>query len=269
MRKIILVVMIAMTIAMPASAVEFLGVELCTNSVSTSLVLPSDSPLSLESVEIGDQGALVILLRSDDVGILDQIDDLMTEITGNRGSGDEKSLQWSGRKITAFAQVLKTTMAALAVSTTDECLEEVAVAPVASEIAPVALPPEPPAAVRAAPGAAVATQEEASIEPIETMAEMPSGQLDFHLEGVLHHSAFADDWVDVMGVVVNTTDDDYALATFDLGLFDDGGRLICVDTISVSVLKGGQHRAFRDSIRCPGYRSGGVARTELQFAGGR
>jgi hypothetical protein len=41
-----------------------------------------------------------------------------------------------------------------------------------------------------------------------------------------------------------------------------------VDTISVSVLKAGQERAFRDAIRCTGYVSEMVAETRLQFAGG-
>ena len=48
----------------------------------------------------------------------------------------------------------------------------------------------------------------------------------------------------------------------------DDGALICVDTISVNVLKAGQERAFRDAIRCPGYAREAVAETRLQFAGG-
>jgi len=151
MKKIILVAMITMTVVMPSQAVEFLGVELCKDSMSTSVVLPDGSPLNLQSVEVGDQGALVLLLGSDETTILNQIDD---------------------------------------------------------------------------------------------------------------------DWVDVMGVVVNNTVEGYNLATFDLSLWDAAGHLICVDTISVSVLKSGQHRAFRDSILCPGYSADTVARTELHFAGG-
>lgn len=269
MRKTILAVMITMIVVMPVSAVEFLGVELCKDSVSTSLVLPDGSPLSLESVEVGDQGALVILLESDDSAILDQIDDLMTGVTGNRGVGDQKSLQWSGRKITAFAQVLKPKMAALAVSTTDDCLERADDVPLTTEIAPVVAAPEPSPPVTAAPAPVVAAHAEPSAEPVERVVETPSSDPDFFLEGILQHRAFGDDWVDVMGVVVNNTEGAYVLATFDLSFYDEGGHLICVDTISVSVLKDGQHRAFRDSIQCPDYRSDAVARTELQFAGGR
>lgn len=270
MRKIILAVMIVMTIVLPISAVEFLGVELCKGSMSTALVLPQGSPLSLESVEVGDQGALVILLESGDTAILDQIDDLMAEITGNRGVGDHKSLQWSGRKITAFAQVLKPKMAALAVSTSDDCVD----VPASTQAAPVAPSPEdPPAATTAttamtATAPVVAPQSRPSADQVEPVVESPPAGPDFSLEGSLRHQAFADDWVDVMGVVVNNTDDAYALATFDLSLYDHAGHLICVDTISVSVLKRGQHRAFRDSIQCPGYGGDAVARTELQFAGG-
>lgn len=100
------------------------------------------------------------------------------------------------------------------------------------------------------------------------MVHEQSGGSGFMLEGALQHASFDDDWVDVMGVVVNNTVEGYNLATFDLSLWDAAGQLICVDTISVSVLKGGQHRAFRDSIQCPGYSAETVARTELQFAGG-
>ena len=72
----------------------------------------------------------------------------------------------------------------------------------------------------------------------------------------------------VMGVVANLSEISYRLASFDLSFLDADGKLICVDTISVSVLKAGQERAFRDSIRCPGYAAGTVASHQLQFAGG-
>ena len=263
MKKIMLAAMIMMTAVLPSQAAEFLGVNLCKDSMSTSVVLPEGSPLSLLSVEVGDQGALVILLESNETMILDQIDDLMTGFTGSHGVGDEKSLQWSGRKITAFAQILKPKLAALAVSTSDDCRNvppaEAQVAPVipASEVVPVA-------SVALVPVVSV------GVEPSADQSESTVNQEgDFMLEGALTHEAFSDDWVDVMGVVVNNTAEAYSLATFDLSLYDDAGRLICVDTISVSVLKGGQHRAFRDSIQCPGYSAGAVARTEVQFAGGR
>ncbi len=71
-----------------------------------------------------------------------------------------------------------------------------------------------------------------------------------------------------MGVVANHTDTGYKLATFDLSFFAADGSLVCVDTISVSVLKPGQERAFRDSIRCVGYEAAEIAEVRLQFAGG-
>ncbi|RLE29085.1 MAG: hypothetical protein DRJ61_15250 [Acidobacteria bacterium] len=266
MRAIFLSAIITMTAVLPSQAVEFLGVELCTNSMSTSVVLPEGSPLILESVEVGDQGALVLLLGSDDTTILDQIDDLMTGFTGNRGVGNEKSLQWSGRQITAFAQVLKPKLAALAVTTSDECRDDKEVVmPAEAQVAPVvpALEAVPVAAVALVPMVSVLTAPSAD-QPEPTVDQ----EGDFTLEGALKHEAFSDDWVDVMGVVVNNTGEAYNLATFDLSLWDLAGRLICVDTISVSVLKGGQHRAFRDSIQCPGYSADAVVRSELQFAGG-
>ncbi len=266
MRTIFLAVMILMTLVLPTQAVEFLGVELCTDRMSTAVALPHGSPLTLESAEVGDQGALLLVLRSEDRQILEQIDDLMTDFTGSRGVGDEKSLQWSGRRITAFAQVLKKKLAVLAVSTSDDCRDdEEVVPPVETQVAPVAPSPE------AAPVASVALIPAGSVapEPSANQSEPTVDQEgDFTLEGALRHQAFSDDWVDVMGVVVNNTADAYVLATFDLSLYDETGRLICVDTISVSVLKRGQHRAFRDSIRCSGYSADAVARTELQFAGG-
>ncbi len=266
MRRIILAVTIMLIAALPSQAVEFLGTELCKDSMSTSVVLPEGSPLSLQSVEVGDQGALVLLLGSDDTTILDQIDDLMTGFTGNRGVGNEKSLQWSGRQITAFAQVLKPKLAALAVSTSDECRnDEEVVSPAEAQVVPVV------PAMEVAPVASVALVPVVSV-PTVPSADQPEPTVDqggdFTLEGALKHEAFSDDWVDVMGVVVNNTGEAYNLATFDLSLWDAEGRLICVDTISVSVLKGGQHRAFRDSIQCPGYSADAVARAELHFAGG-
>lgn len=266
MRTIFLAAMITMALVLPAQAVEFLGTELCKDSMSTSVVLPEGTPLGLQSVEVGDQGALVLLLGSDDTTILDQIDDLMTGFTGKRGVGNEKSLQWSGRQITAFAQVLKPKLAALAVSTSDHCRgDEEVVSPAEAQVAQVVSASEavPVASVALVPVVSAAAEPSAD-QPEPTVDQ----EGDFTIEGALKHEAFSDDWVDVMGVVVNNTGEAYNLATFDLSLWDLTGRLICVDTISVSVLKGGQHRAFRDSIQCPGYSADAVARTELQFAGG-
>ncbi len=280
MTKTLLAAMITMIAVLPSQAVEFLGVDLCKHSVSTAVVLPQGSPMSIESVEVGDHGALVLLLRSEDTAILDQVDDLMAGVTGSRGVGNEKSLQWSGRQITAVAQVLKPKVAALAVSTSDDCRGDAEGAPASAEAAS-AVPSsevEPTGVVgtgaKVEPAAPVAlipvgeVKHQSSSDEVEW--EVPSGAdiPDFSLEGALRHVAFADDWVDVMGVVVNNTADAFKLATFDLSLWDDAGRLICVDTISVTILKSGQHRAFRDSIRCPGYSTEAVARTEMQFAGG-
>lgn len=280
MRNIVLAAMMMMIAVLPSQAVEFLGVELCTDRISTAVVLPQGSPLMLDSVEIGDQGALLLVLRSEDQQILDQIDDLMTGFTGSRGVGNEKSLQWSGRQITAFAQALKSKLAVLAVSTSDDCLGEPEQAP-ASDQAPLAVPSSEVAAPAVAgPGAVVepagspavipaaSVVPESSAGPVEREVLSGADTQDFSLEGALHHEAYADDWVDVMGVVVNHTAEGFKLATFDLSLWGEAGRLICVDAISVTILKSGQHRAFRDSIRCPGYSAGAVVRTELQFAGG-
>jgi hypothetical protein len=276
MRLKTLALIIIMTAVGSAQAVDFLGIKLCKGMVSTAVTLPPDSGLTIESAEIGAHGALVLLLSSDDTTILNQIDDLMMGFTGSRGKGDEKTLQWSGRKITAFAQVLKPKLAALAVNTSDQCLDVVEDEVVASGGAAVP-DTEPGPEVQAGVGETVTAvvpvpasgviPEPSTAEPgveASEKADVPG----FTLEGSLRHEAFADDWVDVMGVVVNNTSDDLKLATFDLSLWDDTGRLICVDTISVTILKSGQHRAFRDSIRCPGYASTTVARTELQFAGG-
>ncbi len=91
---------------------------------------------------------------------------------------------------------------------------------------------------------------------------------DFELEGRLKHAAAEDDWVDVMGVVVNNSGASYAVASFDLSLWDGAGELICVDTISVNQLREGQERAFRSAIRCADYVADDVASWKLQFAGG-
>jgi hypothetical protein len=69
-------------------------------------------------------------------------------------------------------------------------------------------------------------------------------------------------------LVLESVETGYRLATFDLSFYAADGSLVCVDTISVSILKTGQERAFRDSIRCPGYVAEEVAETRLQFAGG-
>jgi hypothetical protein len=117
MRTIAAIAICALAAAAPAAAVEFLGVQLCVGSTKTSFVLPVDSPLSLESSEIGRHGGLPMLVRATDGNIVDHLDDLMQPYVGTRGSGDEKMVQWSGNSITTNAQVIKKGYAALAVST--------------------------------------------------------------------------------------------------------------------------------------------------------
>ena len=96
----------------------------------------------------------------------------------------------------------------------------------------------------------------------------PAPVEDFALSGRLKHSSTEEMWVDVMGVVVNNSGTSYHIANFDLSFYDAAGELICVDAISVSELRDGQERAFRDSIRCSDYVGDAVASWKLQFAGG-
>ena len=100
MRKISLFLCITVATVLPAHAGEFLGIELCQDSKTTAVVLPPDSQLILESVEIGKHGGLVMLLKAEDGDVLDHIDNLMSRYTGSRGTGDRKTLQWAGREIT-------------------------------------------------------------------------------------------------------------------------------------------------------------------------
>ncbi len=130
-------------------------------------------------------------------------------------------------------------------------------------------PPPDPAPIPAAAAAVVAAARPSPPPPAEPEPEPAIiAQSDFELIGTLSHAAADPTWVDVMGVVANHTSTGYKLATFDVSFFDSSGELICIDTISVSVLKTGQERAFRDAIRCPGYDHDAVAETRLQFAGG-
>ncbi|MDX2435961.1 MAG: FxLYD domain-containing protein [Acidobacteriota bacterium] len=280
--------------AVPAVAVDFLGVELCVGSHDTAVVLPVGSPLSLESSEIGRYGGLLLLFKAENGDIMDHIDNLMAAYTDTRGTGDSKKLQWTGNQITGYAQLIKKGYAALAVSTTDDCqagataaatevgdeisstetagaikeiVEEptvesaaiaVAAATVAAEEVDAAIETEDVIA------AAVATEEEAVV-PVST--EEPETPADFLLKGRLKHTGAEDGWVDVMGVVVNNSGENYSVASFDLSLYDGTGDLICVDTISVNQLRDGQERAFRSAIRCPDYDAAAVASWKLQFGG--
>jgi hypothetical protein len=265
-------------IAPAASAVDFLGVELCKGSTDTAVDLPVGSSLVVESVEIGDNGGLVMLLSARSGNVMDRVDDLMAGVTGVRGEGDGDSLEWSGGRVTGVAQRVAKKYAALAVASTDQCPgTEPAPVPV-PVAAPTTAAPEPsrtenvtPAPDSApVPAAAAAVVAAAAKNAAPPPAPEPSvvAAPDFELVGTLSHAAADSTWVDVMGVVANHTATGYKLATFDLSFFSADGALICVDTISVSVLKAGQERAFRDSIRCPGYAAEDVAEIRLQFAGG-
>jgi hypothetical protein len=259
-------------LAAPAAAVDFLGAELCAGSVETSVVLPVGSPLSLESAEIGRHGGLLMLLKSSNGHILDHIDDLMEPYVGVKGSGDEKKLQWSGNKITAYAQVIKKGYAALAVSTDDDCS--------AAEETPETTPTEPTVATVSEPepqaGPMADTKEPlVAAAPAVTAAPQaipePAAEIttpDFELQGDLKHSPAEDQWVDVMGVVVNGSGLSFDVTSFDLSLYDADGALICVDTVSINHLRNGQERAFRSSIHCPDYAADAVSNWKLQFAGG-
>ena len=269
MRQIIIAGIFTLIVAVPAGAVDFLGVELCADPVSTRVILPAESPLSLESAEVGRHGGLVLLLHSKNGTVLDEVDDLMAAFVGSRGTGDEKRLEWSGNQITAFAQVIKKGYVALAVTAAEDCSVAPEIAPAAAPVEAEAAPPVEATldtfgaeAVAAAAAAVVAPEVE---EEPET--ELTSEVTDFALEGRLKHAAAENDWVDVMGVVVNNSGASYTVASFDLSLYDGTGELICVDTISVNQLREGQERAFRGAIRCADYDADAVASWKLQFAG--
>jgi hypothetical protein len=254
----------------PGSAKEFLGVELCTDRVDTGIILPADSPLSLESVEVGRHGGLVLLLHSKNGEVLDQVDDLMASFTGDRGTGDDRKLEWTSDEITAFAQVIKKGYVALAVAAAEGCTVETESVPAPKTVEPESkatteVSPEPEPTEETVMAAAAA----AAPKPEETPnADLEEEQAEFELKGRLKHAAAEGNWVDVMGVVVNNSGAGYAVASFDLSLYDGTGELICVDTISVNQLREGQERAFRGAIRCADYDADAVASWKLQFAGG-
>lgn len=270
MRQTIIAAVLAVAVVAPADAVDFLGVELCAEPVSTRVVLPADSPLSLESAEVGRHGGLVLLLHSKKGTVLDQVNDLMSSYTGSSGTGDERKLEWTSQEITGFAQVIKKGYVALAVTATEGCtVEAEAVPPMADVETEAAPPPEPEpenidADEMAAAVTAAAVATEGQAEPEEPEAEM----LEFELKGRLKHAPAEGGRVDVMGVVVNNSGVSYAVASFDLSFYDAAGELVCVDTISVNQLRVGQERAFRGAIRCADYVADDVASWKLQFAGG-
>lgn len=261
MQRLVITVCLALLAAGPAEATEFLGVKLCKGSVDTSVVLPVGSPLSLESAEIGRHGGLLMLLKADNGDVMDHIDNLMAFYTDSRGTGDAKKLQWAGNDLTAYAQLIKKGFAALAVSTEDDCLGADAATIIgedeAEPVAVIAAPePEPTSIV-------------AGTVPPPVPVPAPTPVEDFVLSGRLKHSPAEDMWVDVMGVVINNSGSSYHIANFDLSFYDADGNLICVDAISVSELRTGQERAFRDSVRCADYMASSVVSWKIQFAGGR
>ncbi len=271
MRQIIIAAILALVAAAPAAAVDFLGVELCADLVDTGVILPAESPLSLESVEVGRHGGLVLLLHLKKGRVLEQVDDLMASFTGSRGEGDDRKLEWSDNQIIAFAQVIKKGYVALAITAAEGCSVEPEPVPAAAAVETEA-PPQAEETVdtfdaEAAAAAAAATVLATEVEA-EPEVDPPVVVADFELRGRLKHAAAEDSWVDVMGVVVNNSGASYTITSFDLSLYDGKGELICVDTISVNQLREGQERAFRGAIRCADYVAGEVASWKLQFAGG-
>ena len=270
MRQIIVAAVLTLIVAAPAGAVDFLGVELCAEPVSTRVILPAESPLSLESAEVGRHGGLVLLLHSKNGKVLDQVDDLMFSFTGSSGTGDEQRLEWSGNEITAFAQVIKKGYVALAVTAAEDCSVEAEAVPAVTPVETEA--PQPAEATvdtfDAEATVAASTAVAATEIEEEPDATAKTAVADFELEGRLKHAAAEDGWVDVMGVVTNNSGASYVVASFDLSLYDSADELICVDTISVNQLREGQERAFRGAIRCGDYVADEVASWKLQFAGG-
>jgi hypothetical protein len=267
MRQIIVLVAL-LSVAATATAVDFLGVELCADRVDTGVILPAGSPLSLESAELGRHGGLVLLLSSKDKKqVLGQVDDLMVGFVGSRGAGDERKLEWSSDQMTAFAQVIQKGYVALAVTAAENCTPETAASTETATAAAAIAPQSDPASESTRQTEAAAATAAAAV--VTTTEGAPEDAVaDFELKGRLKHSAAEDDWIDVMGVVVNTSGASFAVASFDLSLYDGDGELICVDTVSVNHLKAGQERAFRGAIRCADYVAEDVASWKLQFAGG-
>ncbi len=98
MRHIALCLCCTLIAAVPAAAVEFLGVDLCVGSVDTSVVLPVGSPFSLESAEIGRYGGLLLLFKADNGDVMDHIDNLMAFYTDTRGTGDCQETAVDGQR---------------------------------------------------------------------------------------------------------------------------------------------------------------------------
>ncbi len=250
--------------AAPAAAVDFLGATLCRDHATATITIPEDSGLRLASVEIGDENGLLMLLYATGGDVLEHLDALMTRITGHPGEREGDSVQWSGQSILAYASLVKKGTVAMAVSSNDDCEHT----PPNAQPAPEA-PAMPTASAPERPVIAEGTPAVTSPRPPSTeQAPALDTEQDFRLHGELKFEAASPPWVDVMGIIENLSSKAYKLAAFDLSLYDGQEKLICVDTISVGMLKPGQSRAFRDSLSCPDYLPGGVKSYRLQFSGG-
>lgn len=257
----------------PAAAVDFLGATLCRDHATATITIPEDSGLRLASVEIGDESGLLMLLYATGGDVLEHLDALMTRITGHPGVREGDSMQWSGHSILAYASLVKKGTVAMAVSSDDPCEDTPSNAPPAMEPEALKPAPEAPATPSAsAPEKPVIAEGTPAVMsprlPRTEQAPALETEQDFRLQGELKFAAAGPPWVDVLGIIENLSSRAYKLAAFDLSLYDAQGKLICVDTISVGMLKPGQTRAFRDSLSCPDYRPGGVKSYRLQFSGG-
>ncbi len=240
----------------PAFGVDFFGATLCRNYVTTSISLPEDSGLQLSSVETGEDNGLLMLLFATRGDAMENLDVLMTRITGHPGRREGDSMQWSGREILAYASLVKKGILAMAISSSDPC-----------EVRPVikTAPSEAPAA-SAAPPSTIPVP--ATLPPVEHESVPLDEEKDFLLEGKLQWAAGPPPWIDVMGLIHSNAERNYRLAAFDLSFYDAEGKLLCVDTISIGMLKAGRTRAFRDSVNCPGIDPAKITKYRIQFSGG-
>jgi len=268
--------MIAVIWSLPGrlDAADFLGAELCRDHVTTGVVFPVDSGLKLRSVEKGEDNGLLLVVYATEGDVMEHLDALMSRITGKPGISEDRSMQWSGNNIVAFASLIKSGTVAMALSSDGPCRRaNSAVAGLPEGLDTERIGASPDTEARILPtGNRPSPETEASGTNPEKPAE--AGELpaagndpDFSLRGPLKYSRAISPWVDVMGIVENGTERSYRLVVFDLSLYDLEGQLICSDTISVGGLKPGQAHAFRDSINCPDFDAARVASFRLQFSG--
>jgi len=256
-------------------AVDFYGATICRDHATTSVQIPDDSGLRLASVEVGDEGGLLMLLYAEEGEVLEQLDLLISRVTGSAGTQEGDSMQWSGGKLVAFASRIKKGTVAVAISSNDSCPEEPALIAPESGL-PRGLDTDSGEAMGAAAG--IDQQSEARHDLIKALpvpSDEHAGEIgavevetDFRLEGELKYSQTIPPWVDVMGLVRNNSGTAYRLAAFDLSLYDLKGDLLCAGTVSIGVLKAGQAHAFRDSIKCPDVDPGEISGYRFQFSGG-